>query len=271
MVGDWLRKQWSLVLMLAGSVAVPYLVTRTGSNNQESPRADKPLSSSGVSRAPNAASSGSGATLWARPTTAQEQPSTGNTATQSAFASPETTNIDGTALPYAAASTPTQPIVRLDFSEILRFDIRPEWIVSRWDRVSTQITDGQLQGMRVTVITGTQQDDVAGVLTYYFDAHHKLQRITLIGQSGDYRRLAFFVQAQFRLEPRPSREAGLWLAGWNGRPTSVLLVRHSPVVAQSAPYARYEIWLELNLPRNGYRLSSATEDVLRAVVPDVIR
>jgi hypothetical protein len=137
------------------------------------------------------------------------------------------------------------PIV--DLAEAIRFDITVPWLFHRWPRVTAGLPDGQLQGYRVPLVTGTREDDVAGSLTYFFNAQQVCQRITLQGAVGDPRKLAAHVD-QFGLLRRSSSDPGLHLyqTRWNGKPVSELKIKAVPVVKASAPYARYDVQMVLN-------------------------
>ncbi|MBM3998145.1 MAG: hypothetical protein FJ297_01155 [Planctomycetes bacterium] len=150
----------------------------------------------------------------------------------------------------------------VDFAEVFRFDITQRWVLDRWSRVTTILSEFDLEGLRVPFVSGTRVDDVAGSLTYYFDQRHQLQRITFEGRCGDDRRFARFVQGAFGLELEPSHYAGLLVTKWNGVPKSVLWVRHAAVVQSRDPHARLEITLELNRPDGAYRLSQPLDDAL---------
>ncbi len=149
-----------------------------------------------------------------------------------------------------------------DFGEVFRFDLPPRWVVSRWSRVTTILAEYDLEGLRVPFVSGTDLDDIAGSLTYYYDKQHQLQRISFEGRTGDERRLVQFMQQAFNLKVEPSHYAGLLLEKWNGQPKSVLLIRHAPVVLSAEPHSRLEITLELNRPNNTYRLSLPLQEEL---------
>ncbi|MBC8356314.1 MAG: hypothetical protein H8E66_30415 [Planctomycetes bacterium] len=149
-----------------------------------------------------------------------------------------------------------------ELAQILQFNITPQWIMQRWSRVSTIHTDTGLEGLRVALVTGTNVDDIAGSLTYYFDDQQQLRRITLDGLTGDDRQLANLVSQQFNLRPEPALGAGLYIARWNGRPTGVLHITHAPVVRSRRPHERLEIMLELNQPGIGYGLSTHAQETL---------
>ena len=81
--------------------------------------------------------------------------------------------------PRSATATPVATL-----EGVLRFDITPRWVMDNWPHVSTTRTDGELDGLRVPLITGTRPQDVAGSLTYYFDKQRVVQRIALDGSRG---------------------------------------------------------------------------------------
>ena len=154
-----------------------------------------------------------------------------------------------------------EPVQNLE--EVLRFDITQRWIMSRWARVSTSLADLNLEGLRVPLVTGTDLDDLAGSLTYYFDKQHQVRRITFHGYTGDGRKLVDLVTQRYGLRPEPSLEAGLYLAKWNGKPTSALRIRHATVVRSTAPHARLEVLLEINRPGKWFGVSPELEAVLK--------
>ena len=94
-----------------------------------------------------------------------------------------TANIAG---PGASAAAAGRSSVRVqDPSSVFHFQITPEWIVAHWPAVSTGLAQLQLEGYRVPLVTGTARHDLAGSLTYYFNAEQKLQQITFVGTTGD--------------------------------------------------------------------------------------
>lgn len=168
-------------------------------------------------------------------------------------------------MPGQAANAPKPRLegpqaIRLE--DAFRFDITPGWVTTYWTRVTTTSTDLELEGFRVPLVTGTQTDDVAGSLTYYFDKQHQLQRIAFQGSTGDARKLIGFATQHYQLQPVPTLGAGLYLGRWNGTPKSVLRVTHAPVVMANAPLHRYQVDFELNRPDANYRLSQEMERTL---------
>ena len=142
-----------------------------------------------------------------------------------------------------------------DLREILRFDITPRWVMDRWPHVSTTRADGPLDGLRVPLVTGTRVHDVAGSLTYYFDKAMQVQRIALSGVVGDERYLVSVVTEGFKLVPDHAAGTGMFVAKWNGKPTSALWVRRLPVVRADNPYQKFQFALELNRPNHHFGLS----------------
>ena len=103
---------------------------------------------------------------------------------------------------------------------MLRFDIAPRWVLEHWPYVATTREEGGLDGLRVPLLTGTRPHDVAGSLTYYFDPQQRVQRIALDGVVGDERHLVSVVTRLFPLQPQPAPGVSLFVATWNGKPTS---------------------------------------------------
>jgi hypothetical protein len=139
-------------------------------------------------------------------------------------------------------TAPATPAATIE--EAFRFEIQPAWVISRWPNASTMTGAKQL-GMRVALASGTRSDDVAGSLTYYFNEHHQLQRITFLGQTGDARRLLAAVVTRYGLQSLPTTDAAHYIAGNPKKPTSEVLVRFSPTAANQTPSARLEVAVDL--------------------------
>ena len=138
-----------------------------------------------------------------------------------------------------------------DIPDAFRFDVSPEWITARWPRVTTVLAETDLQGLRVPLVTGSRPDDLAGVLTYYFDKKHVVQRISFQGNTGDERRLVAFLTQYYTMKPVPTLGAGLYMTQVHGKPLSTLHLTWPPVVAKDKPTNRCEIVLELNRANSG--------------------
>jgi hypothetical protein len=178
---------------------------------------------------------------------------------RSLTASEPAANIPGPAADPSPAgiSRPDGPQARLDglpaqdLAEVLRFDVTPGWIMSRWARVTT--TAGgvdRFQGYRVPLVTGNRETDLAGALTYYFNHKPEVQRIRFVGSTGDPSRLVALVTERFGFAPQRSTVPGeyLYQIQWNGKPNSELRIRMAEVVRANEPSRRFDIELEINLP-----------------------
>ncbi|MDA1051707.1 MAG: hypothetical protein O3C40_14655 [Planctomycetota bacterium] len=179
---------------------------------------------------------------------------------------PSKTFLRHDSLPGVSFATPDTTSVLTggigELEQILQFNVTPDWIMRRWSRVSTIRSDTGLDGLRVALVTGTNVEDIAGSLTYYFDNRHQLRRITFDGLTGDDRQLVNLVSQQFKLRSEPALGAGLYITRWNGKPTGVLRIAHAPVVRARRPHERLEVMLELNQPGIGYGLSVHAQETL---------
>lgn len=155
------------------------------------------------------------------------------------------------------------PTVR-DFAEVIRFDISPRWVAENWSRVSTCTAELELEGLRVPLVTGPRADDIAGSLTYYFDKHHTVQRVTFHGSTGDERRLVALLLSGYNFKEQPSLGGGMYVTTYSGRPTSLLRVSYAPVVRSNAPHAQKQIALEINRPGRSTQLSEGMRQLLQA-------
>lgn len=90
----------------------------------------------------------------------------------------------------AAAAARGIPITPLE--KILRFDLTPDQIRETWPVVYVDRSLPGLTGFRVSAITGTATDDLAGALTFYFDSRH-MNRISFSGRTGDTGRIVDFL------------------------------------------------------------------------------
>jgi hypothetical protein len=151
-----------------------------------------------------------------------------------------------------------------DFRDVLRFDIRPDWVDGHFARVTTVLSDLQLEGMRVPVVTGTRTDDIAGTLTYFFRHDHRLQRVTLHGFTGDPNRLIRTMTEFYGMKQRSTLDTGVYTLEWNGGPTSVLKVTRAPVMYADAIRNQHTVFLELNQPHMEYGLSPEAKRIVTA-------
>jgi hypothetical protein len=135
-----------------------------------------------------------------------------------------------------------------DFGEVFRFDVYPNWVKSRWARVSTCDELQGLAGMRVALATGPLPTDLCGSLTYYFDDRHRAQRILFRGWTGDASRLIDMLIRRFEFEPRRTTSAGLYVKKSWGVTTGVAFLEHPITVEQAAPERQVQVYVELTHP-----------------------
>lgn len=149
-----------------------------------------------------------------------------------------------------------------DFREVLRFDIGPSFVTSRFAQVTTVAANRQFDAYRVPFVSGTRPTDIAGTLTYYFDANQTVQRIQMQGSMGDPAVLAQLMVAFYHLAPEKSLGGQFYATRWNGRVTSMMLVSPAPIIHAGATYGKYSVFLELNQPSHQYALSEEATQIL---------
>ena len=174
-------------------------------------------------------------------------------------------------LPHTSAATNEQGFEEVKsqgLDQIFRLDVKPGWVLANWKRVTTGLSDVDLQGYRVVLITGTGETDLAGSLSYYFDNLQRLRRITFAGTTGDTRPLVAFFEQRFGFRHQVTREARVVTYAiprsrfrLPGRRRNQLPERQSrleitpaPVVSRGNPNARFgvELRLEVKQRPGGY-------------------
>jgi hypothetical protein len=147
-------------------------------------------------------------------------------------------------LAIGPGGSPTGVIPLPSLAEVLRLDVSVDWVLQRWPRVTTGLPQLQLQGYRVPLLSGTRVSDVAGSLTYYFNARQQVQRITLRGTTGDPRELATLLASRYGFTRRLTNDPGVVLfeaVDSSNRPVGSLKIRSAPVVSVSQPYSRFQV------------------------------
>jgi hypothetical protein len=155
------------------------------------------------------------------------------------------------AAPLSGGVVANDPTPMLGLSEVLRFDVTVEWVLHAWPRVSTGMPYMQLQGYRVPLVTGTSIADVAGSLTYYFNAQQKAQRITFHGSTGDPQAMVALLAERFRFSRRLTNDPGLVVyetVDANSRLAGSLKMRSARVVRANQPYSRFDVELVIDRP-----------------------
>jgi hypothetical protein len=173
-----------------------------------------------------------------------------------ASATPQESNPASTS-PERADASPTplasnQPVdlgPMPSLTEVLRFNVTPSWVMQRWPRVSTGLPYLQLQGYRVPLVTGTTLADLAGSLTYYFNAQQQVQRIIFRGTTGDPSALVALLSTRYHFARRLTNDPGIVLyeaVDSSNQPAGSLKIRSAPVVKANQPYTRFEVDLAMD-------------------------
>ncbi len=149
-----------------------------------------------------------------------------------------------------------------DLREVLRFDVTPVWLTQRFSRVTTVLSNVQLDGMRVPLITGTQTTDLAGTLTYYFDSRQSVRRINVHGLTGDPSQLANLMVQFYGLKPEQSLGGHLYTSRWNNQVNCVLHLSPAPIVYSGADHSKFVVFLELNQADSNMGLSQEASEIL---------
>ena len=217
-----LGRSATLVAMAAGAVGIPYMVSEPGNSNSDESALIQHVDLHGETVAPSAA-------------------------LPAAAGAPGGITTPGAA-PAAGASLTGN--LSGDLAEPFRFEITPDWVIRRWQRVSTISNQPELQGYRVPLVTGTREHDLAGSLSYFFDRDKKLQRIVFHGSTGNAVPFPQRLIKLYGFQREASPDPGLYLfrVRWNGKPVSELQLRPSTVVDAGSPHSRIEVHLLIERP-----------------------
>lgn len=131
-----------------------------------------------------------------------------------------------------------------DLAEVLRFDVTSDWILRRWPRVSTGLSQPQFQGYRVPLVTGTAESDLAGSLTYYFNQQQQVEQITFRGNTGDARKLVELLTTRYKFTRRITNDPGVFVyetASKSGKPGGVLTITMVGVVKAADACRRFDV------------------------------
>jgi hypothetical protein len=148
-----------------------------------------------------------------------------------------------------ASPAPLEGSPALAIEHVLRFDLTKEWVYRNWARKSTGMSFADLFGIRVPLVTGTSIVDVAGSLTYYFDAQGQVQHISFSGRTGDTSRLVDFLARSYKFQ-RATSSAGeqIYQVTSKNGVHSELRTRPESVLWATAPHGSFAIELELARP-----------------------
>ncbi len=154
-------------------------------------------------------------------------------------------------------------IPAVDFREIFHFDVTPQWISSRWQRVSQTTNSEGWSLHRVPLVTGTNGWDIHGSLTYSFDAQGTLKRIHFAGWTADTSLLESTLTQNFGFSPEKTGWLGAFTRKSLGQLTGVALFRLPEIRQMSAANQQIAVWLEINDPRFRGRASAEASELLK--------
>jgi hypothetical protein len=146
-----------------------------------------------------------------------------------------------------------------DFNRIFQCGAPRSW-VQRTHVDASRTRDGQRDGLRVTLVTGEELEDLAGSLTYWFDRQGRVERISFQGVTGNPAKLVSFARRSQKMVARGCERDALFVRDGKNGPLHLLHISRSPVVNVKTQYGRYHVTLELNRP--GSSLSLASSEVL---------
>jgi hypothetical protein len=108
----------------------------------------------------------------------------------------------------APVQAPLEGTPTYSLAEVFRLDVTKEWVYQRWARKSTALSELDLFGVRVPLVTGTRLHDLAGSLTYFFTPDGRLQRISFRGRTGDTTQIVALLTQQYGFQWQTPTAAG---------------------------------------------------------------
>ena len=143
--------------------------------------------------------------------------------------------------------TPLEGNPSVSLEEVFRFDVTKEWVYERWARKSTALSDLGLYGVRVPLVTGTQIHDLAGSLTYFFDATGKVERISFKGNTGDTTKVVMLAVQKYGLQQQESPVVGeqIFQIKRGNEVFSDLRTKPSSVLWSSSPHNSFAVEFDL--------------------------
>lgn len=150
----------------------------------------------------------------------------------------------------AGAKLLEQAPTKNELADVFRWDITTAWVLGRWPRVSAGLSEVELQGYRVALVTGTATDDLAGSLTYYFNKRQRVERITFFGTTGDSRRLVALLATRFGFVRELNDDPSLFLyrVREGRKVVSELRIKPAHVLRSDEPYSRFDVALLIERP-----------------------
>jgi hypothetical protein len=156
------------------------------------------------------------------------------------------------AIPSASSPSPDSALPTPGLAEVFSFDVTIDWVMHRWPRVSTGFAQVQLQGYRVSLVTGTSPTDLAGSLTYYFNPQQQVQQIAFRGVTGDASALVALLATRYHFTRRLTNDPGMMLyeaVDSSNQLAGMAKIRSARVITANQPYSRFEVDLTIDRPQ----------------------
>ena len=267
-------KRWLFAPLLAAAVAGPAAFIDDGKQNTQSSQtesSDNPISSvqAWLTGGPSAAGDSADLQRSSQNPYSGTQTASLDGSIRDGSLLPADLSADGILFNDEAAMLDRESILyapgAVDLRQAFRFDASPQWLQQNWPRVSTiQSLDG-LNGIRVPFVSGPNQNDVTGALSYYFDRQGTCERITFYGYSGDPTRITQMAIGHFRMTADASLGGGFYTGRYSRSIRNLLALQPE---SQSTDQRRYQVTLEINNPQGRYQLSP---EASRLVQPSTTR
>ncbi|MEN1679969.1 MAG: DUF6690 family protein [Planctomycetota bacterium] len=166
-----------------------------------------------------------------------------------AITPPTVTPLDGPGAMVYQSPAPIEGLGFVSLNELLRMDINKEWVYMRWARKTTGLADPELFGVRAPVVTGTAMADLAGSVSYYFNAEGRVDRLRFYGSTADTSAVIQIAAQRFGMTPRPAPPGEQLLQNGDGdRVVCELRTRPAPVLWATSPHSSFQVELEVNRP-----------------------
>jgi hypothetical protein len=166
------------------------------------------------------------------------------------LAPPQSTLPEGPGSNVYRSQYPLEGPRNMPLAYALRWDVTKEWVYQQWARKSTGLADPTLYGVRVPLVTGARMTDLAGSLSYYFDAQGVLQRIHFLGRTADTTEVARIATERFGMQRRVAVSPGdqLFQVADGDRVRSELRTRPEATLWSTSPHESFLVELDVNRP-----------------------
>lgn len=145
---------------------------------------------------------------------------------------------------------------------LLSFDISPDWVSRNWARVTTGLSELDLQGWRVPISLAGHGSELVGSITYYFDHDRRVQRILLHGYTPDASEVLQLATTRYAMRRVPSTSEELFAADVAGQPIGGLRVNYSRIMSRDNAGKRCELLMELNRAGSSQGMSREFKRIL---------